>query len=34
MPKNLRVRTLMEGLHVKESESLLISGRQYFCHKY
>ena len=32
MPKKPRVRTLMDGQHVKESERLLKSARQFFCH--
>ena len=32
MPKKPRVRTLMDGQHVKESERLLKSVRQFFCH--
>ena len=31
MPKRLRVRTLMESQHVKVSERMLKSSRQYFC---
>ena len=32
MPKKPRVGTLMKDQHVKESERLLKSARQYFCH--
>ena len=32
MPKKPRVRTLMDSQHVKGSETLLKSARQYFCH--
>ena len=32
MPKKPRPRTLMDSQHVKESETLLKSSRQYFCH--
>ena len=32
MPKKPRVRTLMDSQHVKGSEGLNESGRQYFCH--
>ena len=32
MPKKPRVRTLMDSQHVKGSERLLKSARQYFCH--
>ena len=32
MPKKPRVRTLMDSQHVKGSERLLKSSRQYFCH--
>ena len=32
MPKNRRVRTLMDSQHVKGFETLLKSPRQYFCH--
>ena len=32
MPKKPRVRTLMDGQHVKESERLLKSVRQFCCH--
>ena len=32
MPKQPRVRTLMDGQHVKRSQTLLKSARQYFCH--
>ena len=31
MSKKLRVRTLMDSQHVKRSETLLKSARQYFC---
>ena len=31
MPKKPRVRTLMDSQHVKGSERLLKSARQYFC---
>ena len=31
MPKKPRVRTLMDSQHVKGSETLLKSARQYFC---
>ena len=34
MPKSPRVRTLMENQHVKVSERLLKSARQYFCHSF
>ena len=34
MSKKPRVRTLMEDRHVKASERLLISSRQYFCHNF
>ena len=32
MPKKPRVRTLMDSQHVKESQALLKSAGQYFCH--
>ena len=32
MPKNPRGRTLLESQHVKGSQRLLKSARQYFCH--
>ena len=32
MPKKSRVRTLMDGQHVKRTERLLKSARQYFCY--
>ena len=32
MPKKTPVRTLMHSQHVKRSETLLKSARQYFCH--
>ena len=32
MPKKLRVRTLMDSQHVKRSQRLLNTARQYFCH--
>ena len=32
MPKKPRVRTLMDSQHVKESETLLKSARQYVSH--
>ena len=32
MPKKPRVRTLMDSQHVKGSERLLKSSRQYLCH--
>ena len=32
MPKKIRVRNLMDSQHVKVSERLLKSARQYFCH--
>ena len=32
MPKKPRVRTLKESQHVKDSEKLLKSARQNFCH--
>ena len=32
MPKKPRLRTLMDGQHVKMCERLLKSERQYFCH--
>ena len=32
MPKRPRVITLMNSQHVKGSETLLKSARQYFCH--
>ena len=32
MPKKALVRTLMDSEHVKGSERLLKSARQYFCH--
>ena len=32
MPKKQRVRTVMESQHVKVSQRLLKSARQYFCH--
>ena len=32
MPKKPRVRTLMDGQHVKEPERLLKSARQFLCH--
>ena len=32
MPKKPRVRTLMDSQHVKGSETLHESARQYFCH--
>ena len=31
MPKKLRVRTLMDSQHVKSSQRLLNTARQYFC---
>ena len=31
MPKKARVRTLIDGQHVKWSETLLKSAWQYFC---
>ena len=31
MPKKLRVRTLMDSQHVKRSQRLLNTARQYFC---
>ena len=31
MPKEPRVRTLMDGQHVKGSTTLVKSARQYFC---
>ena len=32
MPKKPLIRTLMDSQHVKRSERLLKSARQYFCH--
>ena len=32
MPKKIPVRNLMDSQHVKVSERLLKSARQYFCH--
>ena len=32
MPEKARIRTLMDSQHVKVSERLLKSARQYFCH--
>ena len=32
MPQKPRVRTLIDSQHVKGSEKLLKSARQYFCH--
>ena len=32
MPKKIPVRNLMESQHVKVSERLFKSARQYFCH--
>ena len=32
MRKKIRVRTFMDSQHVKVSERLLKSARQYFCH--
>ena len=32
MPKKPRARTLMDSEHVKGSQTLLKSARQYFCH--
>ena len=32
MPKKTCVRTLIDSQHVKGSETLLKSARQYFCH--
>ena len=32
MPKKSRVRSLMDGQHVKVSERQIKSARQYFCH--
>ena len=32
MPKTPSVTTLMDSQHVQMSETLLKSGRQYFCH--
>ena len=32
MPKEPRIRTLMESQHVKRSETLLESGEKYFSH--
>ena len=34
MPKNPRVRILMDSPHVKVSETLLKSARQYLCHDF
>ena len=32
MPKKLHFKTIMDGQHVKGSERMLKSARQYFCH--
>ena len=32
MPKNPRVRTVLESEHVKGSKTLHLSARQYICH--